>query len=1094
MQLRFKYLTICTISAMLVACGGGGADGSNDPTNKPSELPEGGQGSQTPGDGTNELPGDGTPEIPDTSLPLTPIGPSTPKPDTSIPSTPIGPSTPKPDTSIPWTPIGPSTPKPDTSIPWTPIGPSTPKPDTSIPSTPIGPSTPKPETSIPSTPIGPSTPKPDTSIPWTPIGPSTPKPDTSIPSTPIGPSTPKPDTSIPWTPIGPSTPKPDTSIPWTPIGPSTPKPDTSIPSTPIGPSTPVIPPFISKYPEPKKDVIEKSILGFFDLDKFGFGRQIRNDLNGSFSAMVQFAQSHVVNPKNNEQEYLPRLTTEKDALLLVTPTSEMGNLESLNAEIYLGNQLIRTIRLKEPSRISFSDQSNADDRPRVQFSKRAWTAALNWDEVRAGLYIRIIDPASNKSGDLRSEDIDFAVPGELVVQSIRLGLLTDPPKSTGHYMLLEPEKAGTDYFQTIPAAHMIVSKYDDMKLEKVMVASGVIYDVVSATVGGVYDGDMRENTAKSTFSVGINLANWGVTSSSMQSQEQPQLTQSVVIHHARGNYSNGQSNHGLSGGNGILTLIDSVGNEFSHEIGHHYGLGHYPGSVGNNMFWAAHHADSGWGYIAFRNKMRGNLNWGVTNLGDGTNGVPNFQDKYAYGWDAMSGGSSASSISRYTHYTGYSTQQKIQPAFDRYNWAADSSTGYKKWNATTRMMEVSQPKVPKSGNVWYNSVDGNYLKPRLFSVPVYTILGGYDPVEKKGLIYPAARGNWGNVFNLPQANVGTAENCWLNVQYLNGSQNIALAPQRMNGNANKFHINLAQSDQPQSVDLYCQEANQQAVKLSSINIPVATEVMSPYVSIGKENRYSALRHVEMPELEQAFIQNKGKSVVSLSPSFRLFYDSYRNFKDELSFDAQSEMIRYTQQQIKIYRLNRWVNVYRADLNSGNTEALEAFHNFVNELGLNVDVPLANASMLVMPKMGNSCLKVESIETGKLNVYMSGKNGCTGEPSTMWIHDAVGKLHSQQYPDLCLTSSRTLASCNNDLQGQVWDVTVSGDTQQLHQGKSCLDLYGGWTPSADGRGEITIYGCGGGNNQKWTIIPQNQSLILAASNGRNLPLVSKLLAK
>lgn len=67
---------------------------------------------------------------------------------------------------------------------------------------------------------------------------------------------------------------------------------------------------------------------------------------------------------------------------------------------------------------------------------------------------------------------------------------------------------------------------------------------------------MRENTAKSTFSTGINLANWGVTSSSMQSQEQPQVTQSVVIHHAAGNYSNGVQGHGLSGGNGILTLYD----------------------------------------------------------------------------------------------------------------------------------------------------------------------------------------------------------------------------------------------------------------------------------------------------------------------------------------------------------------------------------------------------------------------------------------------------------------------------------------------------------------------------------------------------------
>lgn len=235
-------------------------------------------------------------------------------------------------------------------------------------------------------------------------------------------------------------------------------------------------------------------------------------------------------------------------------------------------------------------------------------------------------------------------------------------------------------------------------------------------------------------------------------------------------------------------------------------------------------------------------------------------------------------------------------------------------------------------------------------------------------------------------------------------------------------------------------------------------------------------------------------MVSLLPAFRLFYDSYRNFKDELSPEAQTEMVRYTQQQIKIYRLNRWVNVYHADLDSGNAEALEAFHNFVNELGLNADVPLANANMLVMPKMGNSCLKVESLNTGKLNVYMSGKNGCTGEPSTMWIHDAVGKLHNQQYPDLCLTTSRALTSCNNDLQGQLWGVTVNGDTQQLRQGNSCLDLYGGWTPSADGRGEITMYGCGSGNNQKWTIVPQNQSLILAASKGRNLKLLSKILVK
>jgi hypothetical protein len=57
MHLKFKYLTICTLSAMLIACGGGGE--SHSVNDQPSNLP------QNPGDGTNELPGDGTPEIPD---------------------------------------------------------------------------------------------------------------------------------------------------------------------------------------------------------------------------------------------------------------------------------------------------------------------------------------------------------------------------------------------------------------------------------------------------------------------------------------------------------------------------------------------------------------------------------------------------------------------------------------------------------------------------------------------------------------------------------------------------------------------------------------------------------------------------------------------------------------------------------------------------------------------------------------------------------------------------------------------------------------------------------------------------------------------
>lgn len=333
----------------------------------------------------------------------------------------------------------------------------------------------------------------------------------------------------------------------------------------------------SHYPEPTQDVVSPSVLGFYDFNAQSESREVRNDLTGSLQAMVQFAQGHVVDPNGNEEKKMPRLTAEREALLLITPMQEMDQINALQVEVYQNERLLHRINLADPTQIPASDQSNRDGRAEVRYSKRAWSARLNWDEVRPGLKLRIID-SKNRSGDLLAEQIDFAAPGELVLNNIRIGLLTAPPHSTGHAMLLEPENSGTDYFQTIPAAHMTVAKYDDIQLDRVMVANGTIYDSQSAGEGGVYSGDMRENTAKSTFSVGINLANWGVTSASMLSQQQPQLTQTVVTHHARGKYSNGEQTHGLSGGNGMLTLYNSVGNEFSHEIGHHYGLGHYPGS------------------------------------------------------------------------------------------------------------------------------------------------------------------------------------------------------------------------------------------------------------------------------------------------------------------------------------------------------------------------------------------------------------------------------------------------------------------------------------------------------------------------------------
>ncbi|MGE8544231.1 MAG: M66 family metalloprotease [Acinetobacter johnsonii] len=831
-----------------------------------------------------------------------------------------------------------------------------------------------------------------------------------------------------------------------------------------------------------------STLGYFDYDANSKIRVIRNDLTGSFEAMLQFGQSHVVDPNGNESKKMPRLTMEKEALLLVTPSQAMGTIERLSADIYMNNQWLRTIELDDPTHIPQSDQTNTDERPRVQYSKRAWSARLNWDEIRPGLRIQFKD-FHGRQGQITEDKIDFASPGELVLNNIRIGMLTAPPVSNGHYMLNDPVRAGSDYFQTIPAAEMTVAKYDDIQLDRVMIADGTIYDTASASQGGVYEGDMRENVGKSTFSVGINLANWGITSASMASQNQPQLTQTVVAHHSRGKYANGESNHGLSGGNGMLTLYDSVGNEFSHEIGHHYGLGHYPGQEGDNQFWTSHHADSGWGYIPYRNMMRGNLIWNNKDLWATSTGIANFLALYPHSRDAMSGGYASSSVSRYTHYTGYSTYLKIQPHFNRYVWDKTSPTGYKKWNEVTRQMEVAQPTMPDSAApVWYQPKQ-NYLRPRVFGEPVVTILGGYDPVAKVGLLYPAARSNWGNVYDLPAANTALNQDaCWLNVQYPNTVTNIALAPTRLGSNANKLHVNLALEDYPQKVDLYCKQVNAAAKLLSTTVIPQYATAIIPAVKIGKAQGYKALRDVELPLLEQELLNQAANNIIVLSPNGLMLYQAYKSYKNEMSLAAQQVLERYGVQESKLMRLNRWVDSNYDGLAKELVDTKRELFALLNELGLQSDDPLAQSTLL---KNNKNCLKTELTTNKKMDVYISGPSACTADDTEQWVYDSLGRIHSKAAMGQCLTGNGgsakvTLTDCVVNNAAQVWSMDAT--TSAIKQSGQCLDLNSG---NLVNNRQIAIrYSCSGNNNQRWTMLNQNTSFILAGATSRNIGILVK----
>lgn len=847
------------------------------------------------------------------------------------------------------------------------------------------------------------------------------------------------------------------------------------------------------FPEPASARYDEiDVGGFYDIDSTGKPRAVRNDLDGNLPAMVQFAQSHTVDPAGNEARNMPRLTAERAALLLVTPDPELGDIERLELRATVNGVAKPVLTLLHPNEMYRSDSSNSDGRPDYNYSRRAWSVHLPWDWVVPGLALTVTDD-QGRTGTLADGRIDFAAPAELVVQSIRLGMLTDPPAENDNYwMLRQPARAAADYFQTIPAARMTVAYYEPVKLEKVMVASGVIYDTASAGEGGVYSGDMRENTGKSTVSVGINLANFGATSSGMQSQQQPQLFQHVVAHHAVGVYSNGVHSHGLSGGNGMLTLYASRGNEFSHEIGHHYGLGHYPGATGGDNFWAGHHHDSGWGYISYRKRMRGNLNWsraGTAALA----GMPDYEGIYAFATDSMSGGNQSSALSQYVMYTGYSTKIAIQPRLDLPVPSRSSSTGYLKWNPGSRAMEEIAPALPNMPQLHFDTSTGTYPVPRAIGVPVFTILGGYDPENGTALLYPPFRSNWGNVFDLPAPPAATdARQCWLEVSFAGKPvRRIAVFGRKVqNGSVNKLHVNLAQADAPTAAKLMCQAPGAAAVELHAVSIPQGLPPMPAPVVVGKEAGYAALREIELPELEAALLATADADILRLDPNGELLYASWSDDPSGLSPAARDVLDRYAAQLETAKRINRWMTAYRSGLQSGDDATYQALLAFAGELGLRADPLVPPAQQM---RVRGHCLKMETVD-GAPSLYIAEGSTCTGVAEELWYADARGLIRSAADPSLCLSgrgghSDVTLAVCDAGKASQRVDMSA---LPAIRLNGTCLDLSGGYM--GNGRGRIITYGCTGGLNQQWSGIEANANRLFALLNNTNLQVLIDLAGK
>jgi hypothetical protein len=354
---------------------------------------------------------------------------------------------------------------------------------------------------------------------------------------------------------------------------------------------------------------------------------------------------------------------------------------------------------------------------RYVYGQNFWSAVLKKEWIQPGLKLQFSQGIA-KSGSLNFaangvQGVQMGAPTELLLHVIDVGMLT-PPR--GEFEFAKDDSAHQEYFQTLPVSRLIVSRYESVYFDKVVMPTGEVYTPNSPdpSSGGWHTGGMREAIGKELVSLGIDHANFGISSSRSTGGSYPFWTAQITAHNTIGKYANGNIIHGGSGGGGIVTLDSSIGNEFSHELGHNYGLGHYEGGAKGTIHRPANDVNSTWGWDSKRNILIPNFyktppapKISFSPVVFQSNCLPIDVDTnqsdcvapfqiddnlaYSFGYDSMGGGEPPwPSINRFTMYTPY-TALKIQKFLEsKAIFDKTSSTGFRKWNPQTLRMEEIQ--------------------------------------------------------------------------------------------------------------------------------------------------------------------------------------------------------------------------------------------------------------------------------------------------------------------------------------------------------------------------------------------------------------------
>lgn len=827
-------------------------------------------------------------------------------------------------------------------------------------------------------------------------------------------------------------------------------------------------------------------LTFFDVNEFKQIRTIPNNLsNGDLQGRVQFAQTHTIDPNNNEEIKEPSLIPNRAALLLFTPQIE---LSSLQVTVTYNGSKSESYTMMPPINMPKSDYNNSSKKD-ITYSKRSWSIKLPYYAVMPDMQLSfngVTKTGIALSGSLSGDDIEFAAPIEAVFAFIKLGMLCDVPSGYPYSfdMIDDAAHAVQEYFQTVPLASIVNTYYEDRKLDKVIIRDGTIYTGRSSYLNpDAYSGDMREDVAKAQVSVGIDSANKGIIDSALnQDHEISHDMFYFTVHHTQGKYTMKDENgnlidkiqgHGLSGGNGIGTLYSSRDNEFSHEVGHGYNMGHYP-NADESSDGSIHGYSTSWGYDAYKHRMRANVAWN-SNPDSYTfynHYITPFQETYGWNKDSMAGGWADSAISRYTHNTARSTRQIQKNIEGRYFLSDEKNSNgeyfYKYWNKQERKYE----------QVTDSNFTSKRINPTAKGVPVITILGGYDPQSPyNAVLYPYFRANWGNVFDsiFKDSLPADALNYVVITYYgTKADQYVILNSSRYSsGIINKLHFNIAESNRPKTISLY---VNNTLKGTTTIDEAVYSSPLAKPVIIGKSNGYQ-----DVIEIDAAYLETNlaGKSVdnYTLSSKEKELIEIVNSFNalNKLSASQKAVAEDYISRKRKTDEVNMFIDDNYTLLENNIPAVDEALKNMLETNGLGNVVFKFNQA-----EINGKCMEVYQSAESDMSVRAS---QCNSGSNQRWAIDSAGRIHSAVYPGYCLEHGKmaVLQVCSDNPKQQ-WkirnnDITDGVVYENIGVQGQCIDN------SLSEPEKIIAYSCNGGNNQKFkNKISEDNNLYLSLFNG------------